>query len=132
MVVEDREEPKSSILLKPPKPVEEDFRSLRYMWEPNDPLQLLIGARHSSIRRYLGEPNGSGYPGINSSLYHTVLAEVIAEALAFKILEKEFARKGREGGLLDFTTTELYYHRHFSDFLAIAHKCLVVDVETVK
>lgn len=132
VIVEDHE-PKSGILLKPPKPVEDDFRPLRYKWgERNDPLQLLIGASHPSIRRYLGEPQGSEYPGINNPLYHTVLAEVIAEALAFKILEKEFARKGREGGLLDFTTTELWFNKHFSEFLTIAHKCLVADSETTK
>ena len=131
IVVEERE-PRSGILLKPPKPVEEDFSPLRYKWDmPNDPFQLLIGARHPSIRRYLGEPKDSEYPGINNPLYHAVLAEVIAEALAFKILERDFKRRG-QGGMLYYTDTDLYFHRHFSDFLAIAHKCLIADSEIAK
>ena len=66
------------------------------------------------------------YPGIDSPLYHTVLAEVIAEALAFRILEKQFKREGQEG-MLDYTSTDAYYHKHFSEFLSIAHKSLVTE-----
>jgi hypothetical protein len=55
---------------------------------------------------------------------------VIAEALAFKILKTEFKKKGQGGGLLDYTGTEYYFHKHFSDFLAIAHKHLGADNET--
>jgi hypothetical protein len=108
------------------RPDEEDFVSLRYKWEPDEdsPRTLIIGAKHPSIRRYLGKPMDGEYPGINSPLYHTVLAEVIAEAFAFKILRKYFARQG-EGGRLDFDTANSRYHREFSHFLSVAHKDLV-------
>jgi hypothetical protein len=111
------------------KPDEEDFASLRYKWEPDEdrPQMLIIGAKHPSIRRYLGEPVDGKYPGINSQLYHTVLAEVVAEAFAFRILKKYFIRQG-EGGKLDFDTANLYYHRELSNFLSIAHKVLVTDI----
>ena len=110
------------------KPDEEDFVSLRYKWEPEEdnPQTLVIGAKHPSIRRYLGEPIDGRYPGINSPLYHTVLAEVVAEAFAFRILKKYFIRQG-EGGKLDFDTANLYYHREFSSFLSIAHNNLVAQ-----
>jgi len=106
------------------KPVEEDFGSVRYKWEP--PYLLKIGAKHPSIRKYLGELTEHGYPGIDTPLYHAILAEVIAEALAFRILEIQFKKDGQEG-LLDFPSTDTYYHRHFSDFLNIAHEKLVTE-----
>jgi hypothetical protein len=106
------------------KPVEEDFGSVRYKWEP--PYLLKIGAKHPSIRKYLGELTEQGYPGIDTQLYHAILAEVIAEALAFRILEIQFKKEGQEG-LLDYPSTDTYYHRHFSDFLNIAHEKLVTE-----
>ncbi len=74
----------------------------------------------------MGEPTGQEYPGVNSPIYHTVLAEVIAEALAFDILEKKFKREGQDG-MLDYAATDAYYHKEFSDFLTIAHKNLVTE-----
>lgn len=125
VIVIEREEPRSALKLKF-KPVEDDFGSVRYKWDDNDPNLMLIGARHPSIRRYLGEPVEHVYPGLNSPLYHAVLAEVIAEALAFRILEVQFKREG-EDGRLDYASTDAYYHKHFSDFVSIAHKILVTE-----
>jgi hypothetical protein len=122
VIVEERNEPPSGVKLKF-EPVEDDFGALRYKWNDKDPYLLNIGARHTTIRRYLGNPTEQGYPGIDSPLYHTVLAEVIAEALAFRILEKQFKKEG----MLDYTSTDLYYHKHFSEFLSIAHKNLVPE-----
>lgn len=123
VVVEEREKPPSGVKLKF-KPVEDDFRPLRYKWDNNDPYLMLIGAKHPSIRKYLGEPIEQVYPGLKSPLYHAVLAEIIAEALTFRILEKLFPKEGEEGKL-DYPSTDLYYHRHFSEFLTITHKHLV-------
>lgn len=124
VIVEERE-PVSGVRLKF-KPVEDDFGSVRYRWDDKDPYLLNIGAKHPSVRRYLGDPTEQGYPGIDSSLYHAVLAEVIAESLAFRILEKQFKREGQEG-MLDYASTDAYYHKHFSEFLAIAHKSLIAE-----
>jgi len=77
--------------------------------------------------KHLGDRTEGGYQGLNSPLYHAVLAEVISEALAFYVLNKRFSREGDQGKL-DYTSTDLYYHRDFSDFLAIAHRCLVTEV----
>ena len=124
VVVEERNPP-SGINLKF-KPVEENFGSVRYKWDIKNPYLLLVGAKHPSIRKYLGEPSEEKYPGIDSSLYHTVLAEVISEALAFRILEKKFKKEG-DDGKLDFESTDLYYHKEFSEFLTIAHTLLVTE-----
>ena len=108
------------------KPDEEDFSSVRYKWDIENPYLLWIGAKHPSIRRYLGDWTEQGYPGLADPRYHTVLAEVVAEALAFYVLEKEFKREG-EDGMLAYNFVDLYFHKHFSDFLTIAHKILVAD-----
>jgi len=125
ILVLEREKPKGEIKLKF-KPVEEDFGPVRYKWDKENPYLLLIGAKHYSIRRYLGEPNEQGYPGLNSSLYYAVLAEVIAEALAFTILEKQFKKEGQDG-MLDYASTDAYYHKNFSEFLKISHKILIEE-----
>lgn len=91
VVVEEREE-RSKVRLEF-KPDEEDFRPLRYKWDNEKPYLLWIGAKHPSIRRYLGDLTEQGYPGLGDSHYHAVLAEVVAEALAFNILEKQFKKK---------------------------------------
>lgn len=124
VIVEEHKEPPSGVKLKF-DPVEDDFGAVRYKWNDKDPYLLNIGARHVTIRRYLGNPIEGKYPRIDSPLYRTVLAEVIAEALAFRILEKQFKREGQDG-MLDYTSTDAYYHKHFSEFLSIAHKNLVV------
>ena len=90
VVVEEREE-RSKVKLEF-KPDEDDFRPLRYKWDNEKPYLLWIGAKHPSIRRYLGDLTEQGYPGLGDSRYHTVLAEVVAEALAFNILEKQFKK----------------------------------------
>jgi len=105
-------------------PVEEDFSPVRYKWENS--YQLKIGAKHPSVRRYLGELVESVYENIDSPLYHAVLAEIIAEALAFEILGRQFKIKGEEGSL-DFEATDLYFHQNFSKFLKITHKYLVSE-----
>jgi hypothetical protein len=124
VVVEER--PRISGIKFKFEPVEDDFGSVRYKWDDKSPYLLKIGARHLSIRRYLGIPTDQVYPGINSPLYHTVLAEVIAEALALRILEKQFKKEGEEG-MLDYASTDAYYHKHFSEFLTVAHNNLVAE-----
>jgi len=99
---------------------------VRYKWDDKEPYLLLIGASHPSIRRYLGQPTETGYPGVNSPLYHAVLAEVIAEALAFRLLSVHFSRDGQQG-MLDYDSADVYYHKQTSDFLSITHKILVTE-----
>lgn len=125
-VVEKRQPP-GGIRFKLPRPTEDDCGVLRYKWDKEDSYQLLVSANHPSIRRYLGERTAQGYPWESSPLYHAVLAEVVAEALAFRLLSVHFKRDGQQG-MLDYESTNLYYHKQFSDFLSIAHKILVTEL----
>jgi len=124
VIIEDKE-PSSQIHFDF-QPDEEDFGSMRYKWDENHPHILKIAAKHSSIRYYLGTPIGDHYPGRNTSEYHCVIAEVIAEALAFDILERQFRSEGHQG-TLNFTTAHTYFNMHFSDFLNMTHKYLNPD-----
>ena len=108
------------------EPVEDDFGKIRYKWDDKDPYLLLIGAKQHSVRKYLGKPENNIYPGISSSLYHIILAEIIAEALAFRITEQNFIRDGQDR-MLEYSGAEYYYYKHFSDFINIAHDFLVAD-----
>ena len=128
LVVEDKE-PKSHVKLKF-SPDEEDFGSVRYKWDDEHPYVLKIAAKHPSIRQYLGVPEGEDYPGIDSQLYHGILAEVVAEALAFNILERQFRTEGQQG-MLDYTTVDANFHKHYSDFLTICHQTLNSNIETL-
>jgi len=126
--VEDRE-PRSHIKLQF-SPDEEDFGSVRYKWDDEHPYVLKIAAKHPSIRQYLGVPEGENYPGIDSQLYHGILAEVVAEALAFNILERQFRTEGQQG-MLDYTTVDANFHKHYSDFLTICHQALNPAVDAL-
>ncbi|MCR4433935.1 MAG: hypothetical protein NUV70_07795 [Caldiserica bacterium] len=123
--VEEHEPPRSGVKLKF-EPVEEDYGTTRYKWDDKDPYLLKIGAKNPTIKKYLGTPTEQGYPGIKSLPYYTVLAEVIAEALAFRILEKFFKREGQDGRL-DYASTDAYYHKYFNKFLRIVHETLVTE-----
>lgn len=123
VVVDDR--PQSRIEWKF-EPEDVDFSPVRYRVDDKIPYRLIIGAKHPSIRKYLGIPTEGKYPGIDSLLYHAVLAEVIAEAFAFDLLERQFKRDGQEG-MLDYTSTDSYYHKHFSEFLRISHEILIPE-----
>ncbi|MFC1955323.1 hypothetical protein ACFLWZ_02130 [Chloroflexota bacterium] len=118
----EEKEPSSHIKLEF-IPDEDDFGSVRYKWDEDKPYILKIAAKHPSIRQYLGTPIGDEYPGRDSPLYYSVLAEVVAEALAFYLLERQFKTEGQQG-MLDYTTVDANFHKHYSDFLAICHQNL--------
>ncbi len=110
------------------EPDEDNYGAVRYKWDDDDPFLLKIAANHPSVRQYLGKPVGEVYPGIKDPRYSCVLAEIVAEALAFSLLERHFKSSG-EQGLLDFTTLDFIFHRHYSDFLSISHMALTSDFE---
>lgn len=126
-VIVEEKEPSSHIKLEF-IPDEDDFGSVRYKWDEDRPYVLKIAAKHPSIRQYLGTPIGDQYPGRDSPLYHSVLAEVVSEALAFNLLERQFKTEGQQN-MLDYTTVDANFHKHYSDFLAICHRNLNPNVE---
>ncbi|HUC20345.1 MAG TPA: hypothetical protein VMR98_02540, partial [Candidatus Polarisedimenticolaceae bacterium] len=123
----DAKKPESGFELRF-EPVEENYDILRYKWDVRNPYLLHIGAKHPTVRRYLGELTDDGYVGIDSPHYRTVLAELIAEALAFRILRTVFDREG-ENKRLDFGAADLYYHRYHSEFLELAQSMLLEQEE---
>ena len=60
-----------------------DHGALRYRWNKN---VLEIGARHPSLKRYLG-PKSERYPGQDALHFRVLLAEVVAEALCARRLQ---------------------------------------------
>lgn len=126
VVVVEKSESPSGVRFRKAVPTETSCAPLRYKWDDKEPDILLIDANHPSIRKYLKERTPQGYLGKSSPLYHAVLSEIVAEALAFDILLKRFKIDGQEG-MLDFDSTNLYYHKEFSDFLSITHKHLVTE-----
>ena len=73
------------------EPVDRDFLAERAVWSRENPTLLEIGARHPAIRPYLG-PAQEDYPGRDSREYRMILAEVIAEALARRVLRARVER----------------------------------------
>ena len=72
--------------------VNEPFGLYRAMWGDNEgkPNLLKISSQHDSIKRYLGpEPE---FVGQNSNHFRALVAEIVAESVCRKTLERE-ARK---------------------------------------
>ncbi|MEO0067940.1 MAG: hypothetical protein ABIK23_02255 [candidate division WOR-3 bacterium] len=107
------------------EPVDEDFGASRYKWDPDNPAKLKIGAKHPTVKRYLGEYKDGSYEGLDSPYYHIVLAEVIAEALAFNLLPKQFKQQSPNDGRVDADTAIHFFQKNFSEFLLITHKWLL-------
>ncbi|MCZ0936862.1 MAG: hypothetical protein OXJ54_17005 [Gemmatimonadetes bacterium] len=94
-----------------------DHGALRYRWNKN---VLEIGARHPSLKRYLG-PKSKQYPEQDSLHFRVLLAEVVAEALCARRLLGNIEANPRD---FDGMSWDDYYHhfaRMMSEFLPKAH-----------
>ena len=100
-----------------------DHGALRYRWNKN---VLEVGARHPSLKRYLG-PKAESYPGQNAVHFRVLLAEVVAEALCARRLEGNIEANPND---FDGMTWDDYY-RHFaqlmSRFLPKAHALMAPE-----
>ena len=101
-----------------------DHGALRYRWNRN---VLEIGARHPSLKRYLG-PKSEQYPGQDALHFRVLLAEVVAEALCARRLQANIEANPRD---FEGMTWDDYY-RHFagmmSEFLPKAHGLMAPGV----
>lgn len=101
-----------------------DHGALRYRWNKN---VLEIGARHPSLKRYLG-PKSEHYPGQDALHFRVLLAEVVAEALCARRLQGNIEANPRD---FDGVSWDEYY-RHFagmmSEFLPKAHGLMAPGV----
>lgn len=125
------EEPNVSLEIKI---VNEPFGVYRAMWGDNDgkPNLLKISSQHDSIKRYLGpEPE---FEGQNSLHFRVLLAEIVAESVCRKTLEREARERSfrwadqRDDSIIVFNViAEL--QKRLRDFTSIAHKIMLKDAE---
>jgi len=88
---------------------------------------LKINTRNQTIRRYSGPP--PNYLGQDTIHFHLLLAELIADNVARRILElnaEKNAHKYEEMDIYGFYDT---HRKYVNDFLAIAHKIQIPDSE---
>ena len=101
-----------------------DHGALRYRWNQN---VLEIGARHPSLKRYLGAKSDR-YPGQDAVHFRVLLAEVVAEALCSRRLQGNIEANPRD---FEGMSWDEYYHQ-FSDlmsrFLPKAHALMAPNV----
>ncbi len=94
-----------------------DHGALRYRWNKN---VLEIGARHPSLKRYLG-PKSEQYPGQDELHFRVLLAEVVAEALCARRLQGNIEANPRDFEGIAWDDYYRHFARMMSDFLPKAH-----------
>ena len=101
-----------------------DHGALRYRWNRN---VLEIGARHPSLKRYLG-PKSEQYPGQDELHFRVLLAEVVAEALCSRRLQGNI--ESNPGDFEGMSWDDYYRHfaRMMSEFLPKAHGLMAPGV----
>ena len=101
-----------------------DHGALRYRWNRN---VLEIGARHPSLKRYLG-PKSEQYPGQDELHFRVLLAEVVAEALCSRRLQGNI--ESNPGDFEGMAWDDYYRHfaRMMSEFLPKAHGLMAPGV----
>ena len=95
-----------------------DHGALRYRWNKN---VLEIGARHPSLKRYLG-PKSEQYPGQDKLHFQVLLAEVVAEALCARRLQGNLEANPRDFEGASWDDYYQYFARMMSEFLPKAHE----------
>ena len=94
-----------------------DLVNQRYRWRNN---VLEIAARHSSLRRYLGE-QAAGFPGQEKQHFRVLLAEIVADAVCSKTLEKREASGQYENEDADWNFFYAEHSKLMTEFLPMAH-----------
>lgn len=105
--------------------VDEDLGDQRAVWSGN---LLKIAGRHKSIQRYLG-PAEKGFLGQDSLHFRLLVAELIADNVARRILELNAQKNVREYEAMDITAFYRQHRKHTNDFLEIAHQIQISDNE---
>jgi len=93
-----------------------DLKNMRYRWRTN---VIEIAARHASLRRYLGPPKA--FPGQEEKHFRVLLAEIVAEAVCSKILERKIALKPEDWEDADWQAYYAEYSKLMTEFLPLAH-----------
>ena len=101
-----------------------DHGALRYRWNKN---VLEIGARHPSLKRYLG-PKSEQYPGQDALHFRVLLAEVVAEALCARRLQGNIEANPRDFEGISWDDYYRHFARMMSEFLPKAHGLMAPGV----
>ena len=99
------------------KLVDSDFVNQRYRWRSN---VLEIASRHPSLRRYLGT-SSSGFPGQEKPHFRILLAEIVADAVCSRIIERREATGQYEDEDVDWNFFYAEYSKLLTEFLPSAH-----------
>lgn len=107
------------------KVVDEDLGEQRAVWSGN---LLKISGRHKTIRRYLGPPS-SWLSAQDSIHFRLLIAELIADNVARRILELNAQKNIHEYEDMDVSGFYQKHRKHVNDFLEIAHKIQIPESE---
>lgn len=102
-----------------------DLGNQRYMWRRNT-LELQIAARHPSLKRYLGTESDN-FPGQDTRHFRLLLAEIVADAVCGKIIERREKAGHYEDEQQDWNQFYAEFSSLMTRFLPIAHKLQVPD-----
>lgn len=106
------------------KVVDEDLGEQRAVWSGN---LLKISGRHKSIHRYLGP--APEFVGQDSIHFRLLIAELIADNVARRVLELNAQKNVREFEDMDVSGFYQKHRRYMNDFLEIAHKIQIPEPE---
>lgn len=95
-----------------------DLKNQRSRWRHN---VLEIAARHPSVSRYLGLKS-DGYPGQESKHFRLLVAEIVADAICYKLMTQNVGANSEEYEDADWDQYYSEYTRYMTLFLPIAHK----------
>ena len=102
-----------------------DMGNQRYRWRKD---QLMIAARHPSLRRYLGSKE-EGFPGQNEQHFRVLLGEIVADAICARLLSQNIQSRPEEYEDADWDVYYSKYSKYMTSFLPIAHKLIVPDAD---
>ncbi len=95
-----------------------DLKHQRSRWRQN---VLEIAARHASVARYLGS-KASGFAGQETKHFRLLVAEVVADAICYKLLAQNIQANREDYEHADWDQYYADYSKYMSQFLPVAHK----------
>lgn len=104
-----------------------DLGNQRYMWRGHT-LELQIAARHPSLARYLGRESDD-FPGQNTKHFRLLLAEIVADAVCGKIIERREKAGLYEDEQQDWNQFYAEFSSLMTRFLPTAHKLVLPDID---
>jgi hypothetical protein len=98
-----------------------DLVNQRYRWRHN---VLEVAAKHPSLQRYLGAKS-AGFPGQEKQHFRVLVAEIVADAVCSKIVDKREAVGSYDDEDTDWNFFYAEYSKLMTEFLPLAHSLQV-------